>query len=51
MKFEANKPVFLDALQMASNASPTKTTLQILYNLFAEAGRQHFGNPGPRIWT
>ncbi|MDB5051256.1 MAG: polymerase beta subunit [Fibrobacteres bacterium] len=33
MKFEANKPVFLDALQMASNASPTKTTLQILYNL------------------
>jgi DNA polymerase-3 subunit beta len=33
MKFEANKPVFLDALQMAGNASPTKTTLQILYNL------------------
>ncbi len=33
MKFEANKPVFLDALHMAGNASPTKTTLQILYNL------------------
>lgn len=33
MKFEASKPVFLDALQMAANASPTKTTLQILYNL------------------
>lgn len=33
MKFEASKPVLLDALQMAVNASPTKTTLQILYNL------------------
>jgi DNA polymerase-3 subunit beta len=33
MKFEAQKPVFLDALQMACNAIPSKTTLQILYNL------------------
>ncbi len=33
MKFEVNKPVFLDALQMACNAIPSKTTLQILYNL------------------
>jgi DNA polymerase-3 subunit beta len=33
MKFEAPKPVFLDALQMACNATPSKTTLQILYNL------------------
>ncbi len=33
MKFEANKPVFLDALHMACNAIPNKTTLQILYNL------------------
>ena len=33
MKFEAIKPVFLDALQMACNAIPNKTTLQILYNL------------------
>jgi len=30
---------------MASNASPTKTTLQILYNLLLKPGRQHFGNP------
>ena len=33
MKFEVQKPVFLDALQMACNAIPSKTTLQILYNL------------------
>jgi DNA polymerase III subunit beta len=33
MKFEVQKPVFLDALQMACNAIPGKTTLQILYNL------------------
>ncbi len=33
MKFEVHKPVFLDALQMACNAIPSKTTLQILYNL------------------
>ena len=33
MKFEANKAVFLDALQMACSAIPNKTTLQILYNL------------------
>jgi DNA polymerase-3 subunit beta len=33
MKFEANKAVFLDALQMAVSAIPNKTTLQILYNL------------------
>ncbi len=33
MKFEASKAVFLDALQMACNAIPNKTTLQILYNL------------------
>ena len=31
MKFEVHKPVFLDALQMACNAIPSKTTLQILY--------------------
>ena len=33
MKFEASKAVFLDSLQMACNAIPSKTTLQILYNL------------------
>ncbi|HAO99646.1 MAG TPA: DNA polymerase III subunit beta [Fibrobacteres bacterium] len=33
MKFEVQKPVFLDALHMACNAIPSKTTLQILYNL------------------
>jgi DNA polymerase-3 subunit beta len=33
MKFEANKAVFLDALQLAVSAIPSKTTLQILYNL------------------
>lgn len=33
MKFEVQKPVFLDALQLACNAIPSKTTLQILYNL------------------
>lgn len=32
MKFEASKSVFLDALQMAYNAIPSKTTLQVLYN-------------------
>ncbi len=32
MKFEATKAIFLDALQMASNAIPNKSTLQILYN-------------------
>jgi len=36
MKFEVHKPVFLDALQMACNAIPSKTTLQILYNLLFE---------------
>ena len=36
MKFEVNKPVFLDALQMACNAIPSKTTLQILYNLLLQ---------------
>ena len=33
MKFEVQKPVFLDAIQLACNAIPGKTTLQILYNL------------------
>jgi len=32
MKFEASKAVFLDALQMAYSAIPSKTTLQVLYN-------------------
>ncbi len=33
MKFEVQKSIFLDALQMANSAIPSKSTLQILYNL------------------
>ncbi len=33
MKLEANKAALLSAVQMACNAIPNKTTLQVLYNL------------------